>query len=147
MNRASISAATGFSLGLLVMGGIVAGGGREWFQAVAAPEMQNCARPAYLVVSIDNLNRDKSRAYGEALRRTQIVASYGGSYKISGSPAVVLEGEWPKGRSYVVEQYPCLDAIKQFWASDQYQKEIKPLREGSGDYNVVAFEEYRPAGK
>lgn len=108
--------------------------------------LTNCTRPAYLVVWIDNLNREKSGPYGAALRKTQIVASYGGEYKATGAPALLLEGKWPEGRGLVVEKYPCLDAIKKFWYSDKYQKEVMPLRAGSGDYTVAAFEEYvKPA--
>jgi uncharacterized protein (DUF1330 family) len=107
-----------------------------------------CTRGAYLVVAIDNLDRTKSKAYGDALRQSQIVARHGGAYKISGAPAEVLEGQWPQGRSMVVERYPCLDAIRQFWYSDEYQKQIKPLRAGSGDYLVAAFEEFQsPAAR
>jgi uncharacterized protein (DUF1330 family) len=108
----------------------------------------NCTRPAYLVVWIDNLDRTKSAAYGDALRKTQIVPSYGGEYKATGKPSLLLEGTWPEGRAVVVEKYPCLEAIKTFWYSDQYQKEVMPLRAGSGDYTVAAFEEYvKPPAK
>jgi uncharacterized protein (DUF1330 family) len=110
--------------------------------------LKNCTRPAYLVVWIDNLDRTKSGPYGDALRKTQIVPSYGGEYKATGKPSLLLEGAWPEGRAVVVEKYPCLDAIKKFWYSEQYQKEVMPLRIGSGDYTVAAFEEYvKPAAK
>lgn len=108
----------------------------------AAPA--NCTRPAYLVVAIDDLDRSRSAPYGDALRRTQIVARHGGTYTLSGVPAKVLEGDWPAGRSLVVERFPCLEAIERFWYSDEYQKEVKPLREGSGRYLVVAYEEWQP---
>ncbi|MDX2145054.1 MAG: DUF1330 domain-containing protein [Rhodospirillaceae bacterium] len=103
-----------------------------------------CARPAYLVVWIDNLNRAKSAAYGKALQQTQIVRRHGGKYIVSGSPTELLEGDWPAERGFVIEKYPCMQAIRDFWYSDEYQKSIMPLRRGSGDYIVAAFEEYQP---
>ena len=143
-----------FALGLIVgSGGLLALSTRSADGATGAvlPNLAgiaNCTRPAYLVVWIDNLDRAKSGPYGDALRKTQIVPSYGGEYKATGKPSLLLEGTWPEGRAVVVEKYPCLDAIKKFWYSDQYQKEVMPLRAGSGDYTVAAFEEYmKPAAK
>lgn len=108
------------------------------------PRPSGCDRPAYLVVAIDDLDRSKSAAYGEALRRTQIVPRHGGRYVAVGTPALVLEGEWPANRSFVLEKYPCLEMIRTFWYSTAYQQEIMPLRAGSGRYGVFAFEEFRP---
>ncbi len=101
----------------------------------------NCTRPVMLVVWIDHLDRSKSAAYGEALRRTKIVRRHSGQYKAVSPPLKVLEGEWPADRGFVVERYPCLEMFEKFWYSDEYQKEIRPLREGSGAYTVALFEE------
>lgn len=101
----------------------------------------SCNKPALLVVTMDDLDLSKTKAYGAALRRTQIVRRHGGSYVAYGEPNLKLEGDWPAGRAMVIERYPCLEALRQFWQSDQYQKEIKPLREGAGRFTVAAFEE------
>jgi uncharacterized protein (DUF1330 family) len=142
-----------FAMGLAVgVGGLLAISTRNADgAALTLPNLagiENCTRPAYLVVWIDNLDRAKSGPYGDALRKTQIVPSYGGEYKATGKPSLLLEGTWPEGRAVVVEKYPCLEAIKKFWYSEQYQKEVMPLRAGSGDYTVAAFEEYvKPPAK
>jgi uncharacterized protein (DUF1330 family) len=148
----TLRAFAAFATGLVLGAGGLAALSLPEARGAAATALPNlagladCTRPAYLVVWIDNLDRSKSAAYGEALRRTQIVASYGGEYKATGTPALLLEGSWPPGRGLVIEKYPCLEAIKRFWYSEQYQKELMPLRAGSGDYTVAAFEEYiRPA--
>ncbi|MDX2224398.1 MAG: DUF1330 domain-containing protein [Rhodospirillaceae bacterium] len=139
MNRVAIAFAIGVSVG-----GALTFAGPKVLPRAAQAETTGCTRAAYLVVEIQNLDRTKSKPYGEALRRSQIVARHGGVYKFSGAPAAVLEGSWPEGRSLVVERYPCLDAIKQFWYSAEYQKDIMPLRAGSGEYLVTAFEELPP---
>lgn len=100
-----------------------------------------CNKPALLVVTMDDLDRSKTKAYGEALRRTQIVRRHGGRYLAYGEPNLRLEGDWPAGRAMVIERYPCLEAVRQFWQSDEYQKDIKPLRDGAGRFLVAAFEE------
>jgi|GEM_PF-4850101 len=112
--------------------------------ATTAPTVA-CDKPVYLVVWIENLDRSKSRAYGEALRASKIVSRHGGEYKAVGPPVVMLEGNWPADRGFVVEQYPCLEAIKTMWYSQEYQKKLVPLRAGSGDYTVAVFDAYRPS--
>jgi uncharacterized protein (DUF1330 family) len=114
--------------------------------AAQAPSSEVCKDPVYLVVSIEHLDRTKSKAYGEALRSSGIVARNGGEYQAVGPPALVLEGEWPADRGFVVERYPCMAALQRMWYSDEYQKKLKPLRAGSGEYTVAVFNAFkRPA--
>lgn len=115
--------------------------------ATAAPPATSasCNDPVYLVVWVDHLDRSKSKAYGEGLRSTGIVKRNGGQYQAVSPPLLLLEGEWPADRGFVIESYPCLDAVKSMWFSDEYQKKLKPLRAGSGNYTVAVFKTYRPA--
>ena len=106
-----------------------------------------CDRPVYLVVMIDHLDRTKSKAYGEGLRSSGIVKRNGGEYKVVGAPLMTLEGDWPKDRSFLIEQYPCYAAFKAMWFSDEYQNKLKPLRAGSGTYTITVFDSYRPSAK
>lgn len=108
-----------------------------------------CDKPVYLVVTIDKLDRTKSKAYGEALRSSGIVKRNGGAYRIVGAPVQVLEGVWPATQMLLVEEYPCMAAFRSMWFSDEYQKRIKPLRAGSGTYTIAIFDSYplRPSGE
>ena len=108
------------------------------------PADTGCSAPVYLVVWIDHLDRSKSKAYGEALRSSGIVKRNGGQYQMVSPPALLLEGEWPADRGFVVERYPCLAAFKAMWYSEEYQKRIKPLRDNSGTYTVALFNSYPP---
>jgi len=101
-----------------------------------------CTDPVFLVVQIDKLDRSKTKAYGEALRSSQIVRRHGGEYITLGPPVLMLEGQWPADRGFVVERYPCLDAVKAFWYSDEYQQKLIPLRKDSGDYTVGVFKRF-----
>ena len=104
-----------------------------------------CNEPVLLVVWIDQLDRTHTKAYGEALRSSGIVRRHGGSYVAVGKPDLLLEGDWPADRNLVIEEYPCMAALKDFWFSDEYQKRIKPLRENSGHYTIGVFKRYSPA--
>ena len=101
-----------------------------------------CNAPVYLVVWVDHLNRAKSKAYGEGLRRSHIAGHYGGKYVAVSPPLEVLEGDWPPDRGFVLEEYPCLEAVKKLWYSEEYQKQLKPLRADSGDYKVAVFKKW-----
>jgi uncharacterized protein (DUF1330 family) len=113
--------------------------------AAPAPAPVTCDKPVYLVVTIDKLDRSKTKAYGEGLRASGIVRRHGGEYKAVGPPDLMLEGEWPADRGYVIEEYPCMEQLRAMWFSDEYQKKLKPLREGSGTYTVAVFRKYQPA--
>lgn len=113
-------------------------------QALATPP-EACNKPVILVVWIEHLDRTRSRAYGEGLRSSQIVARNGGQYLAVSPPVLILEGEWPADRGFVTERYPCMAAFRAMWFSDEYQKRIKPLREGSGQYTIAVFDERPPS--
>ncbi|MGJ3230803.1 MAG: DUF1330 domain-containing protein [Oceanicaulis sp.] len=110
-----------------------------------AADPQTCNDPVYLMVWIDNLDRSKSAAYGAALRETQIVRRNGGEYLMVSPPALVVEGDWPETRGFVIERYPCRAAFENMWFSAEYQTELIPLRAGSGEYTVALFEDWPPA--
>lgn len=110
-------------------------------QPTAPSPPQACDKPVILVVWIEHLDRAKSKAYGEGLRASGIVRRNGGEYMMVGPPEMVLEGEWPADRGFVTERYPCRAAFEAMWFSDEYQKTLKPLREGSGDYTIALFAE------
>jgi len=104
-------------------------------------EGATCDKPVYLVILVDQFDRAKSKAYGEAMRSSGIVRRNQGSYRISGAPAQVLEGQWPSDRAFVVEHYPCRAAFERMWNSPEYQEKIKPLRADTGIYTIVLFNE------
>jgi uncharacterized protein (DUF1330 family) len=52
----------------------------------------------------------------------------------------VYEGEFLKGKSVVVSRFPSMERLRAFYESEEYQKNLKPLREGTGIYDLAAFE-------
>ncbi len=69
-----------------------------------------------------------------------LVHRFGGRYVMLGGPEELLEGQWPKAQRLIVSAWDTREALLSFWHSDEYQREIKPLRENSGDYDVVIFQ-------
>jgi len=95
--------------------------------------------PAYIlsVVELKNVTEDFKRySAGSAALSKQ----FGGEYLIRGKAAKVYEGELFAARSVVLSRFPSMEQLKAFYESDEYQKNLKPLRAGSGIYDIGAWE-------
>ena len=56
---------------------------------------------------------------------------------------MLLLNEYTLGLAAVhraLAEFPSVANINAFWESDEYQKDCKPLREGSGIYDIGVFE-------
>jgi len=95
--------------------------------------------PAYLVAiaRVDHWTEDFQKYADQA---ADLTTEHGASYVIRGAPETVCEGDLLRDRVMVISQWSSVDAAKAFWESDQYQKKIKPFRDGTGIYDVAIFE-------
>lgn len=95
--------------------------------------------PAFIVAiaRVDDWSDDFQR-YAD--RAADLTAEHGGEYVIRGKPHANVEGGLFDDRVAVISKFPTLEAAKALWNSDAYQKEIKPLRDGTGLYDVAIFE-------
>ncbi len=75
-----------------------------------------------------------------AQKSAKFLAECGGEYVVRGPAAEVVEGDVLNGRAAIIVKFPSMDALKAFYHSDTYQKEIKPLREGAGIFDMGLFE-------
>lgn len=100
--------------------------------------MSSAGTPCFMVVIA------RIPAMTESLARysrqtAELLARHGGEYLVRGGPLELLEGSWPDERRVVVSRWPSLEALRAFWSSSDYQQMIKPLRAGTGDYDVAVF--------
>lgn len=96
------------------------------------------ATPYYMVV-IARIPAMSDSLARYSQQTSALLARHGGEYVVRGGPQAVLEGSWPDDRRVVVSRWPSLEALKGFWNSSEYQQVIKPLRAGTGDYDVTIF--------
>jgi uncharacterized protein (DUF1330 family) len=90
---------------------------------------------AYMVVQIKMIRREGMRDYRNAVG--PLAQKFGGHYRIAGGVTVeVLEGSHD-GRSFVLFEFPSMEAIHRFWNSAEYAA-VKKLREGAADLDVWA---------
>ena len=98
---------------------------------------EDAPKPAYLIVSSD---RNPGADYGPYGRAAGPLAAAAGLQMLaSAQEPLLLEGNWPY-KNIVLEVYPPMDVLKEFWYSDDYQA-AKKLREGLATVNfIIAIE-------
>lgn len=74
----------------------------------------------------------------------QLLKKHDAQYVVRGPEAENLEGGALKGKVLVVTKFETMEKLKAFYQSDEYQKTIKHLRDGSGIYDIACYEEAAP---
>ena len=114
--------------------GITAGGVGSMVLGQGEP-----VKPAFIIVSADlraDADADAMATYRE---KAGPVALAAGITIIARGVPTVLEGEWPS-ETVTIEQFTSMEALLEFWHSDEYQA-AKKYREGQLDLNfIVAIE-------
>ena len=70
-----------------------------------------------------------------------LLRKHKGQYVVRGPEAENLEGDALAGKVVVVTKFETMDKLKGFYQSEDYQKNIKHLRDGSGIYDIACYEE------
>lgn len=70
-----------------------------------------------------------------------MLKQHGGSYVVRGPADSIYEGDYLNGAVVIIAKFESMDKLKGFVESEAYQKDAKPLREGSGIYDVASYEE------
>ena len=94
---------------------------------------------AYIVavckITNPNENLKKYVASSEAL-----LLKHGGEYLVRGPAHKIYEGDGFDGTTIVISKWPDMDTLKGFVESDEYDKNIKPLRAETGIYDIGCYE-------
>lgn len=94
----------------------------------------------YQVAIVKITNR--TPGFAEYVKKSaELLAKYGAEYIVRGPAESILDGDYLAGRAVVVSKWPSLEKVKEFWNSEEYQKNIKPLREGAGVFDIGLYKE------
>ncbi len=95
--------------------------------------------PAYIVsiVEINNPGPNLKKYTEESAR---LARSHGGQYIVRGKCPAVVSGTLLNSKVIVILEFPAMENLRAFYDSDAYQKDCKPLREGTGIYDIGFFE-------
>ncbi|MBN8279894.1 MAG: DUF1330 domain-containing protein [Gammaproteobacteria bacterium] len=94
------------------------------------------------VVEITNPTPNLKKYTEESAR---LARSHGGKYIVRGKSAAVVSGDLLGKKVVVMLEFPSMENLKAFYESDDYQKGCRPLREGTGIYDIGFFESPPPA--
>ena len=92
--------------------------------------------PAYMMADVQVHDAETFVAYSAQVPPT--LEPFGGRFLVRGGATEVIEGEWQPHRTVVIE-FPDIDALKAWHASDAYQA-ILGIRLRSATTSVVAVE-------
>lgn len=90
--------------------------------------------PAYMIARINVTDPGKYREYVAVT--PAIIEKFGGRFLARGGETITLEGP-DETRRLVVVEFPALDNIRRFYASDEYGAAMK-LREGAAEMHLIA---------
>ena len=93
---------------------------------------------AFLIadVKVRDLEGYRSSGYLDAAMAT--AAKFGGNYLARGGETVVFEGEWEPNRLVII-QFPDMESLKAWYASDEYRPWIE-VRRSLTESNLVGLE-------
>jgi len=75
-----------------------------------------------------------------AQKSAELIKKHGGEYIVRGKPAQDIEGEVLQNKVIILSRFPSLADVDAFVNGDDYQTNVKPLREGSGNYHIAVYE-------
>ncbi len=90
---------------------------------------------AWLLAQVEVSDMQQYRRY--TARTPDIIAQYGGRFRVRGGEVVTLEGAAPAGRIVLIE-FPSLEAVQEFYHSAEYQ-EVKELRLPASEASFLAL--------
>ena len=96
-----------------------------------------------MVVSGTTLDAQRMGAYAQALGASGLYPESGGYYLNNPRPIDVFDGDVPENFVTLMVRFPSHKVARDFWDSEIYQNEIKPLRQNpsAGDYFVTVYAE------
>lgn len=111
---------------------------------VSNPVVKTCENEAVImIVSGDTLDLARMGEYAQALGSSGLYPKIGGYYLNNPQPVDVFEGDVSDAYVTLMVRFPSLEKAREFWNSETYQTEIRPIRlnPSAGDYTVTVYEE------
>jgi uncharacterized protein (DUF1330 family) len=141
ISRSSLHAngMTNWDRGFSSDGSLVWGPEYGGYRFLRDTDQSACVQPVRMLVYGDIFDRSKFGAYGRAIAESQLYPETGGYYEAISPPLEVFEGDPPDTRGVIIVRFPCIEAAREFWYSETYQEQIRPLRKDIAEFEVTVL--------
>lgn len=95
--------------------------------------------PAY-IVSVCKFTNMTAELKDYAQKSAELAHRHGGKYIVRSKANEIMEGESLDGKSVVILEFPTMEQLVTYVKGDEYQKNIKPMRKGTGIYDIGIFD-------
>ncbi len=99
--------------------------------------------PAY-IVSVVQFTNMTPQLKEYAQKSAALAKQSGGRYIVRGKVIEQIEGSLYEGKSMVILEFPTMEQLTAFVKGEEYQRNVKPLRAGTGIYDIGIFESPPP---
>jgi uncharacterized protein (DUF1330 family) len=100
--------------------------------------------PAY-IVSVCEFTNVTPALKEYAQKSAELAHRHGGKYIIRGKPAEILEGDKLGGKSVVILEFPTMEKLLGYVKGEEYQTTVRPMRKGTGIYDIGIFDGAPPS--
>lgn len=95
--------------------------------------------PAYML-AVCKITNPKPEMKEYAQKSAALVKQHGGKYLLRGMPVENYDGDILDGKAVICAEFPTMDDLQAFIKGDEYQNNIKHLRDGTGEYHIAFYE-------
>jgi uncharacterized protein (DUF1330 family) len=100
--------------------------------------------PAY-IISVCEFTNVTPALKDYAQKSAELAHRHGGKYIVRGKPSEIMEGDKLDGKSVVILEFPTMEQLVGYVKGEEYQKNVKPMRKGTGIYDIGIYEGAPPA--
>lgn len=93
------------------------------------------------IIEVTNPGPNLKKYTEESARLARL---HGGKYVVRGKSPNVVSGDLLAKKVIVMLEFPSMESLRSFYDCEEYQKGCKPLREGTGIYDIGFFESPPP---
>jgi uncharacterized protein (DUF1330 family) len=95
---------------------------------------------AAYMLAVCNITNPKPEMKEYAQKSAALAQQHGAKYLVRGMPAENYDGDLLENKVVILTEFPTMDDLQAFIKGDEYQNQIKPLREGTGEYHIAFYE-------
>ncbi len=95
--------------------------------------------PAY-IVSVCEFTAITPALKEYAQKSADLAHRHGGKYIVRGKPNDIMEGDKLAGKTMVILEFPTLEQLQAYVKGEEYQQSVKPLRKGTGIYDIGIYD-------